>query len=196
VTATPTTGPFREAGQVEQLTNAVLNMVAEQSAANMAARAGFNDPALHRLWLALGQLRGKGGLQLNESSLPFGDLADGKGHVGEALPDLVMNGVGCRRLDLTGIDPCHVGLCDRVEVGHEPSPSSVVSTPEGKGSVGSASDDPAETRTTGPFRTLTDHLEDLVRVDEILAHEFPDAVSAERIRVAIEITGALTWGAL
>lgn len=61
--------------------------------------------------------------------------------------------------------------------------------------MGSASDDPAETRTTGPSRTLTDHLEDLIQADEILARAFPAVVSAERIRVAIEITGALKWGA-
>jgi hypothetical protein len=67
---------------------------------------------------------------------------------------------------------------------------------EGKGSMGSASVDPTETRTTGPFPTLTDHLEDLIRVDEILAREFPRTPSRERIRVAVEITGALKCGAL
>jgi hypothetical protein len=78
---------------------------------------------------------------------------------------------------------------------HQDSCSSVVSTPEGKGSVGSPSGDPTETRTTGPFRTLTDRLEDLIRVDEILARAFPAVISGERIRVAVEITGALKWGA-
>lgn len=61
---------------------------------------------------------------------------------------------------------------------------------------------PTDLSSAGPIftsyadRTLTDHLEDLIRVDEILTREFPRTPSRERIRVAIEITGALKWGAL
>jgi len=82
-------------------------------------------------------------------------------------------------------------LTDFILNGHDGSPSSVVGTPEGKGSAGSPSVDPAD-----PSRTLTDHLEDLLRVDEVLQEHFPQTPSAERIAAAVEIVSNLKWGAL
>lgn len=42
-------------------------------------------------------------------------------------------------------------------------------------------------RFADPTRSLTDHLEDLIRVDEILTRSFPGTTSADRIKAAVEI---------
>lgn len=84
---TPTSGPFRESDPIESATTLILNMVAEQQELSIAAREGFGDPALYRLWLALGQLRGKNGLHLQDGRLPLCDLSNREGQVGEALTE-------------------------------------------------------------------------------------------------------------
>jgi hypothetical protein len=51
-------------------------------------------------------------------------------------------------------------------------------------------------RFADPSRSLTDHLGDLIRVDEILTRSFPGATSHDRIKAAVEILAVLRWEAL
>jgi hypothetical protein len=173
-TTPPTSGSFSIIDSVESLTTRVLNMVAERRLAHVAARDGFDDPSLHRLWLALGELRGKSGLSLC-------DPPDGEGQVGEALSDLVVDGVGGGGLDLSGVDPREVGLLDRVDIGHGSSNASVAGRSEGRGSAGSPSVDPAE------HPTLTSETARLIAADALLAEHLPNMRSMDRIELVIEL---------